>query len=70
MMLCGAPTSEPRAWRDIRTKTELAWSITPRPSVVEKKSSSTPTSWRAPVGAWWAITSMRGPILPRLVAAD
>ena len=50
MMLWGAVMSSPREYRESLTKTSLEDSMTPRPSVTEKKRSSTPTSWMAPFG--------------------
>ncbi|GAB2475152.1 hypothetical protein GCM10027187_49170 [Streptosporangium sandarakinum] len=49
-MLCGAPVSSSRGKREVRTKTELPLRMSPRRSVVEKKSSSEPMTCSVPSG--------------------
>ena len=61
--LCGTSISCSRSDRDRRTKTSFDRSMTPLASVVEKKISSTPTSWTAPVGVLAGML----PVLPVLV---
>ena len=50
MMLWGERISLSRVYLDSVSKVRFDRSMTPLASVVEKKISSTPTSWTAPVG--------------------